>query len=188
METLPKDVAIEMALNLSAPDFISFCSASKAQNRVCNSNDFWRRKLERDYPEELLESYQTGEPIANPREVYINKFTFVSRKIENFVEEFIENLFGETLSKFLTKEYRKELYLRLYRMYETLKRDNIDHNLIDEMIYGNLEILTPRASIMNAQESLDLESIVHPFIEYLIALESVNQTKKKLIQEYKKQK
>ena len=73
-------------------------------------------------------------------------------------------------------------------MYETLKRDNNDDDRIEEMIYGNLEILTATASIINGNESLDLESIVHPFIEYLIALESVNQTKKKLIQEYKKQK
>ena len=56
MESLPKDVAIEMALNLSPVDLIRFCSASKAQNRICNSRDFWRRKLEKDYKKKLLQN------------------------------------------------------------------------------------------------------------------------------------
>ena len=112
MEKLPKDIAIEMALNLSPPDLINFCSASKTQNRVCNSDYFWRKKLEKDYPEELLEFYETGSPIANPRQVYINKFTFLSRQIEGFVEEFIEKMFNKNFSKFLTSEYKKELYSR----------------------------------------------------------------------------
>lgn len=186
METLPKDVAIEMALNLSPPDFISFCSTSKAQNRICNSNDFWRRKLEKDYPEELLQFYQTGEPIVNPREVYINKFTFLSRKIEEFVEELIEKIFQKNFSKFLTIEYKKEIYSRLYKIYDAVK-NNKDED-IDDFVIHYLEHYVPVGSLFNDNEALDLGSIVVPFIEYLIATESINQTKKKLIQEYKKQK
>ena len=109
MESLPKDVMAEMALNLSAPDLISLCSASKSQNRICNSNDFWRRKLEKDYPEELFEFYKSGTPVENPKQVYINKFTFLSRKIEEFVEEFIEKIFQDNFSKFLSKEYKNRL-------------------------------------------------------------------------------
>ena len=186
MQTLPKDVAIEMALNLSAPDLISFCSASKSQNRICNSNDFWRRKLEKDYPEELLQFYQTGEPVNNPKEVYINKFTFISRKIEEFVHEFIEKIFNKNFSKFLTKEYKKEIYSRLYQIYESVKTNKNADVDVDDIIIHFLEDYVPVGSLFNDNEALDMGSIIEPFIEYLIAIESVNQTKKRLIQEYKR--
>ena len=185
MESLPKDVMAEMALNLSAPDVIKFCSASKSQNRICNSNDFWRRKLEKDYPEELLDFYQTGEPVDNPKQVYINKFTFLSRKIEEFVEELIEKIFNKNFSKFLTAEYKKEIYSRLYKIYEAVKNNKNSDVDIDDIIIHYLEDYVPVGSLFNGNEALDLESIVVPFIEYLIATESVNQSKKKLIQKYK---
>ena len=188
MESLPKDVAIEMALNLSAPDLISLCSTSKTQNRICNSNDFWRRKLEKDYPEELLQFYQTGEPVDNPKQVYVNKFTFLSRKIEEFVEELIEKIFNKNFAKFLTGEYKKEIYSRLYKIYEDAKINKYGNADIDEITLHYLEDHVPIGSLFNDNEALDLESIVKPFIEYLIATESINQTKKKLIREYKKQK
>ena len=185
METLSKDVAIEMALNLSAPDFISLCSASKTQNRICNSNDFWRRKLEKDYPEELLQFYQTGEVINNPKELYINKFTFLSRKIEEFVEELIEKIFQKNFSKFLTKEYKKEIYSRLYKIYEASRVGDAD---IDDITIHYLEEYVPVGSLFNDNEALDLESIVKPFIEYLLLTETVNKQKMKIIKELKSKK
>ena len=100
MESLPKDVAIEMALNLSPPDLVRLCSASKAQNRICNSNDFWRRKLEKDYPEEVFHSYVTEIPIENPKQIYINKFTFVTKKIHVFIQILFPNFFMKILKIF----------------------------------------------------------------------------------------
>ena len=119
MESLPKDVVIEMALNLSPVDLIRFCSASKAQNRICNSNDFWRRKLDKDYPGD----FAAGTILTNPKELYIKRFTYVSRKIEEFMENIIKESFPENFSRFLNTEYRKELYLKLYKLYEMVKNE-----------------------------------------------------------------
>ena len=129
METLPKDVAIEMALNLSPADLIRFCSASKAQNRICNSNDFWRRKLEKDYPEVL----KSKDVIANPKELYIQKFTYVSGSLERLQEKIIAKSFPYKFSKYLTDEYQKDLYFSLYLIYEMVKKNKDEED--DEYTY-----------------------------------------------------
>ena len=186
METLPKDVAIEMALNLSPPDLISFCSSSKTQNRICNSNDFWRRKLEKDYPEELFEFYKSGTPVENPKQVYINKFTFLSRKIEEFVEEFIEKIFQDNFSKFLSKEYKKELYSNLYKIYEEIKIEKLDDDEeMDSVIMKYLSTYVPRSLIIDDAQEGSVTAVVRPFLNYLLLVDSSNKIKQKLGEEWK---
>ena len=141
MQTLPKDVTIEMALNLSPPDLVSFCSASKTQNRVCNSDDFWRRKLQRDYPEKFLEG------IKNPKEIYIKKFTYVSRRIEKLLIEVIRESFPENFYKFLTTEYKDELYTRLYKIYEMMKNEEIEGQEEYDEIIEQLQDYIPEDSL-----------------------------------------
>ena len=128
MESLPKDVAIEMALNLSPPDLINFCSASKAQNRICNSNDFWRRKLDKDYPGD----FAPGTILTNAKELYIKRFTYVSREIEEFIEKIVNTVFPENFSRFFNKDYKKELYLKLYKLYEMVKNEEYKEEGEDE--------------------------------------------------------
>ena len=135
MESLPKDVAIEMALNLSPPDLINFCSASKAQNRICNSNDFWRRKLDKDYPGD----FAPGTVLINAKELYIKRFTYVSREIEEFMENIIRDAFPKNFSRFFNKEYKKELYLKLYKLYEMVKNDEYKETEGDEEDRGQYE-------------------------------------------------
>jgi hypothetical protein len=49
METLPKDVRIEIAMNLKPYELINFCVTEKKQSKeICESEFFWRRKLQRD--------------------------------------------------------------------------------------------------------------------------------------------
>ena len=152
METLPKDVAIEMALNLSPADLIRFCSASKAQNRICNSRDFWRRKLKKDYPEVLKAE---GEIIENPKEIYIQKFTYISRSLERLQEKIIAKSFPHKFSKYLTDEYRKDLYFSLYLIYEMIKNEDEEYE-DDEYTYvvEQLDDLIPEQILRADYESL----------------------------------
>ena len=58
METLPKDVKRKLALNLSPPDLIRFCATSVDLHAdICKSDEFWRLKLEKDYPK-MFRYYQ----------------------------------------------------------------------------------------------------------------------------------
>jgi len=183
MDTLPKDVISEMALNLSPPDLISFCASSKKQNKIiCQSETFWRRKLEKDYPEEYLDFYETGIPIKNPRQVYINRFTFISREIENFVDEFIEIVFPN-FKNFLNKEYKYQLFKAIYSIYEETKQleknddyEDKSHDIITTYIYKFI----PEGMEFQEDEK-NPEVFIPTFIDYLLIHDSVNKEKRKLV-------
>jgi len=49
METLPKDVLFELALELPGKDLIALCQTSKKYKYICDSQNFWRRKLQKDF-------------------------------------------------------------------------------------------------------------------------------------------
>ena len=49
METLPKDILFEIALELSGKDLIQLCKTSKKYKYICDSNIFWRKKIYKDY-------------------------------------------------------------------------------------------------------------------------------------------
>ena len=52
LERLPKDVLIEMALDYELNDILNLCLTSNRLNSVlCDNDEFWRQKLERDYPD-----------------------------------------------------------------------------------------------------------------------------------------
>ena len=51
METIPKDVLIQMALELDYIDILSWCVSNKYVNeKVCKNQDFWKKMLYKDYP------------------------------------------------------------------------------------------------------------------------------------------
>lgn len=49
METLPKDLLIELALELPGKDLITLCQTSQRYNFICNSQTFWGKKLWKDF-------------------------------------------------------------------------------------------------------------------------------------------
>ena len=50
MNYLPKDLLIELALDLDLPEVIKFCSSSQRINKtICESDVFWSKKFIRDY-------------------------------------------------------------------------------------------------------------------------------------------
>ena len=117
MNTLPKDVTVEIALNLKPVDLVKFCVANKKTNsRICDSKDFWRRKLVKDYPDEMKEIEEDA-VLENPKKIYMQRFRYISAKIEEFMEQMISIIF-EDFEKFLNDKYREHAFDILYELYE----------------------------------------------------------------------
>lgn len=65
MEKLPKDVLMELALELNLPDIVSLCRTSSRIDRdVCENSIFWRNKIRKDFPEAKYMS-------KNTRQIYL---------------------------------------------------------------------------------------------------------------------
>jgi hypothetical protein len=58
MDRLPKDLHITIALELSPPDLLDLCRTKKRYARnICDNEDFWWRKIARDYPDVDVKAY-----------------------------------------------------------------------------------------------------------------------------------
>ena len=154
METLPKDISREMALNLSPADIVNFCSTNKKFNKeICDSNDFWRRKLEKDYPEEMK---NIGE-IKNPKNVYMKRSQYIFKLIEDFIPKMIENEFGD-FAIYLNDEYKKDLFKALYKMY-------LDKNWDYDDVFYTFYDYVRKFYLPERDNDKDVE--LHPVIEEL---------------------
>ena len=187
MEGLPKDVTAEMALNLSPPDLISFCSSGKFANRaVCDSEVFWRRKLEKDYPGEFLNFYRKGIPVENPKKLYMINFTFISKEIERFIPELIENVFGTSFRSYLTADYKEDFYDTLYYYFDHLSKiDYEDERFSDEeykerLFRENFFSLIPEALFDDENRDKNPMLLIDNFIEELLFHNSINKGRKSL--------
>ena len=66
ISTLPKDVLVQMALELDLPEILSLCNTSVKMNvSVCRNRDFWINKLRYDYDIGFQK-----EKVNNPRQYY----------------------------------------------------------------------------------------------------------------------
>lgn len=116
MEKLPKDLKRKLALELSPSDLISFCASNRKLNQdICESKEFWRLKLEMDYPETIPYFRKYGKPLVNPKNTYIRKFREISKPIDDFVNKYPVNL-------------RHVLYNDIY---DTYQKNKNRHNEID---------------------------------------------------------
>lgn len=114
MQTLPKDVRFEIAMKLKPYELINFCISEKKQNReICESEVFWRRKLEKDYPEE----FKSNKMVKNSKQRYMERFTYVSRAIEKFIPQLITDTYGELFNDWLNDAYVQELYNDIFDLY-----------------------------------------------------------------------
>ena len=111
MEKLPKDLKRKLALELNPPDLIAFCASNRDLNRdICESKEFWRLKLEVDYPEVLPYFRKYGKILVDPKKTYIRKFRDISKIIDEFVQKFPENV-------------RRRMYNDIYDLYEKYKNN-----------------------------------------------------------------
>ncbi len=110
MEKLPKDLKRRLALELSPSDLIRFCvSEKKMYEDICNSKEFWREKIARDFPEVFTYFQRHKMILSNPKKTYIRKFTEVSKLIDEFLKAYPENI-------------RAVLYNDIYDIYEEKKK------------------------------------------------------------------
>ena len=139
MDTLPKELTIEIALNLKPADLVKFCAGNrKISQRICDSNDFWRRKLERDYPEEMKEL--KGIVIKNPKDVYMKRFSFISKSIEEFIPKYLDIVFTPTRAQRINNVFKKKFYEALYELYVDVS-ENYQATLKDPIYVNNEEDL-----------------------------------------------
>lgn len=102
MEKLPKDILIEIALNLNP----NVCQSAKRENQViCQNEHFWRQKLVKDYPE--YTNFKLKK--CSYRIIYINMFSFHS-EIRKSAQIFLNHFFGES-----QKYMNKDLYLQDFK-------------------------------------------------------------------------
>ena len=109
MDVLPKDIKIQIALELSPPDLLKFC-LSKKNNNICNSQHLWRRKLERDF--------QVVSLSPDPRAEYSRIIT----EIQRIADSYMRAEHG-SFAKYLTDEYKQDLYNGIVKMYLKLTSD-----------------------------------------------------------------
>ena len=182
MQQLSKDVKREIALDLSPPDLINLCSTQKEFNKeICESRDFWMRKLEKDYPEEFLQFHKKGIPVKNPKDRYIKKFTFISRQIESFIDEFIDKVFGYGFLKFLNEDYKKGLYKVIYDVYSEAKKDK--EKDIEELLNEAIDVYLFQD--YNAVETTPVE-MIEDFISFLLVYETQTRIERKEVERLKK--
>ena len=105
MNKVPKDVLIDIALDLSLPDLLSLCQSSSTAF-ICYSDVFWSKKLKQDYG-------ISG--VKNPKEVYKNIPIFkehcknlISKKIvdqDNIVLYDINGDYFDEFSNYIVFKY-----------------------------------------------------------------------------------
>ena len=127
MESLPKDLRRKLALELSPSDLIRFCvSEKKMYQEICESKEFWREKIRRDFPEVFNYFERHKMVLRNPKNTYIRKFTEVSKFIDEFVQSYPENI-------------RAVLYNDIYDIYEDKKRDlDVNYKKLSEVYKYNV--------------------------------------------------
>ena len=173
METLPKDVTVEIALHLKPADIVRFCAGNKKiAQRVCDSKDFWRRKLAQDYPEEMKEL--KGVIINNPKDVYIKRFSFISKSIEDFIPKYLDIAYGPA-AKNLSNLFKMKFYHALYELYTDVSENYHRHKTSPEYIYNtsglNSDMFMSRRMDPFIPSKLSLEEIrrLPPLIDKLFA-------------------
>lgn len=78
METIDKNVLRLIALELDLPSLLRFCQSDKFKNQeICESNIFWRLKLNRDYPETI--SKFNDLPNVNYKKIYVSMYNNLSQ-------------------------------------------------------------------------------------------------------------
>ena len=170
MNNLPKDVTVEIALNLKPRDLIKFCSTNRKMSNICNSKDFWRRKLVTDYPEEMKEIGNTI--LENPKKVYMERFIYVSKKIEEFIDQ-MEIILFDDFRQYLNDQYRQEVFNTLYELYENLSERmtaKLDRHPDEDVYNLSIDVFFDYATpFLPPDVSYQRERNLNPLIVDLIA-------------------
>jgi hypothetical protein len=81
---LPRDVQMETALNLSYEDLLNLCKTNTKLAGICKNNDFWRRKILKDFRDKVdqqdLEKLKPEQFRAKYEDLYADKLDQESRQ------------------------------------------------------------------------------------------------------------
>jgi len=125
------DIQRKIALNLEPYDLISLCASQKSfYKNICDNQDFWRLKIERDFPEIFNYFQKTGLILRNPKNTYIRTFKSLSEILEKY-SRYISSGNKESFTPILDNEndvIENKIYKVLYSSYQ------------DHRKYGNNEI------------------------------------------------
>ena len=179
MESLPKDVLQEMALNLSPVDLIKFCASSQRNNKIlCESETFWRRKLEKDYPEEVYDVRRdlnggltiVVKRIQSPKEIYIRKFKRISQELEETIEKVIRQFYPASFQNYFTQQYKTDFLKALYKTYEEIQALSFEDS------FGGDDILIDRVHIFlpHNADNLFNEDDEDPYRVIMNAIENIS--------------
>ena len=164
-------MTVEIALNLKPADLVKFCSVNRKTNsRICDSKDFWRRKLIKDYPDEMKE---IGDIIlTNPKKVYMERFVYISRKIEEFVDQ-MEIILFEDFRQYINEEYRQDLFNTLYELYENLSErmtEKLDRYPDEDVYHLSIDVFFDYATpFLPPDASFQRQRNLQPLIVDLVA-------------------
>ena len=88
-QSLPLDLRRKIALDLSPTELIKLCLSSKEvfYKGICNNDEFWRLKIEYDYPEIIDYFRKNNLILRNPKNTYIRTFSRISEIIEKLVKK-----------------------------------------------------------------------------------------------------
>ena len=163
MNTLPKDIIIELSLFLEPKDVLALSTTAKRYNLMDNEN-FWRRKMIADRYEDKfnLSTYKHKYQIAFDDymlilfefERYINEVLGNFAKyidLEKYRNDYIKNMYN-LRNKILSGEIKKEddfynldknKYKNIYNLFPKIHHEVFD-DFDDEYIFNGMEILLHR--------------------------------------------
>jgi hypothetical protein len=111
---MQKDTLILTALNLEIPDILSLCrSSAKFNDYICNNENFWRQKFNRDYP--ILVPYLNTEININHKDLYKLIYGKTDGKTDGYTLAFTNNI--DIIGLFTSSFGKKSETIKLLKLY-----------------------------------------------------------------------
>jgi hypothetical protein len=120
MDKFPKDMLIQVALDLDMVHIIKFCKTNKRVNSaVCENENFWRQKLLKDYPNH----FQLSQVQESYRKKYLRISSFY-QSVDEGCQAFLDHFFGESQRYINKAEYLKDFKRDCIEMYISRQKLN----------------------------------------------------------------
>lgn len=130
MERLSRNELFLLAIDLTLPDLVSFCKTSKKINsRLCINEEFWKEKLNKDFPEwHLTRNVESIRNLGSLKNIYIffhgivkqNSLGFfpkISEKCNEIVKRIRNILSYDVLTSSKTKKIKIDTSLQEENLY-----------------------------------------------------------------------
>jgi hypothetical protein len=116
MEKLPKDMIEKLIDDLTPQELINFCTANiNSDNlnvkRVCNSNDFWIKRFNKDFT--IIVPF-INDLSTNAKRRYLEVFSKISKKAEEITNLILKAY--EDFAMYLNTQYKEDLYRHFYNI------------------------------------------------------------------------